>query len=385
MIRLSSERRWGSLRANDPFSHPSSTPRRTFTLLTLLVFALGVCVSLVSAPAAAQPAAEATPPAVKSLSESLTGIAKAEYEGGRILFKAGDYKNAIVKFQEAHKVSKDPRLLWNIAVCQKQLRQYSKMLTSLRRYRKDAKDTLTPRELERADAIEETVTSFISDLKLTVDQANAQVFVDGEMVGVTPLVERVTMDVGVRTLTIRKDGFKPDEREVTVPGGGEVTIDVRMVRDLHRGKLVINAGPNDVISLDGKVVGQGSYSGSVKSGPHTLKVTAPEMAAYQSEVVIQDDKERRIEVELNPLATDPTATILWVVGGVTLAAGATVAAVFIFQPDTGPTIEGTIPPGSVQLNTPGAGTARWGNTINRGSVYRGGMSVSTPMLTLGAW
>ena len=149
-------------------------------------------------------------------------MAKAEYEAGRILFADGDYKNAVVKFREAHKVSKDPRLLWNIAVCQKFLRQYSKMLTSIRRYRKEAKATMTPADREQADAIVETVTGFISDLKLTVDQANAQVFVDGEMVGVTPLVERVTMDVGNRTLTIRKDGFKPDEREIVVPGGGEV-------------------------------------------------------------------------------------------------------------------------------------------------------------------
>ena len=117
----------------------------------------------------------------------------------------------------------------------------------------------------------------------------------------------------------------------------------------------MNAGPNDVIMIDGKVVGQGSFSGSIKSGPHTLKVTAPEMEAYQTEVLIQDDKKRQIQVELNAQYVDPTATILWVAGGVALAGGATVAAIFIFQPDTGPTVDGSINPGSIQLGAPRSG------------------------------
>ena len=35
------------------------------------------------------------------------------------------------------------------------------------------------------------------------------------------------------------------------------------------------------------------------TGGHTLRVTAPGMAAYQSEVVIQDEKLRRVVVQLD--------------------------------------------------------------------------------------
>src|SRR5262245_5084124 len=73
--------------------------------------------------AASTPSAPSPP---KTLSETLTGMAKAEYEAGRILYGDKDYTSAIAKFQQAYQLSNEPRLLFNIAVCQKNLRKYSK-------------------------------------------------------------------------------------------------------------------------------------------------------------------------------------------------------------------------------------------------------------------
>src|SRR4051812_1715450 len=63
-------------------------------------------------PAAAAPAPAATQP---SLSATLTGMARAEYEAAKSLYQDGDFTNAIVKYQHAYELSKDPRLLWNVA------------------------------------------------------------------------------------------------------------------------------------------------------------------------------------------------------------------------------------------------------------------------------
>src|ERR1700759_4037610 len=71
--------------------------------------------------------AQAPPPAngaVKPLSDSLTGLAKAEYEAAKILYGTKDHAKAIVKFGRAYEISREPRLLFNIAVCQKNLRRY---------------------------------------------------------------------------------------------------------------------------------------------------------------------------------------------------------------------------------------------------------------------
>jgi hypothetical protein len=326
---------------------------RPLTKHTLALLAVGLGALLSAGPAIAQPAPTPAPaaPTAKPLAESLTGMSRAEYEAGRILYADKDYGNAIVKFQRAHELANDPRLLWNIAVCQKNLRRYSKMLTTIQRYQSEAAALLT--EDERAQAVEiiKTVQTFVSALKITVNEADADVLIDEEKVGTTPLAAPITVDVGIRKIRVVKKGFKEAALQKEIQGGGSVALDVDLEKEIHRGRLLVIAGDNDLIALDTKVVGKGRFEGSAPSGGHTLKVTAPGMAAYQSEVVIQDDQLRRVEVTLNPMArTDTTRTVLWIVGGAALAAGAAVGGAFLFKPQPAPGVQGNISPGTVQLS-----------------------------------
>jgi len=331
---------------------------RPLTKHTLALLAVGLGTVLHAGPALAQPApaAPAAPPPpvtgtpAKPLSESLTGMSRAEYEAGRILYADKDYGNAIVKFQRAHELAGDPRLLWNIAVCQKNLRRYSKMLTTIQRYQSEAAALLTDEERAQAVEIIKTVQTFVSALRITVSEGDAEVLIDEEKVGTTPLAAPVTVDVGTRKIRVIKKGFKEAAIQKEIQGGGSVALDVQLEKEIHRGRLLVIAGDNDLIALDTKVVGKGRFEGSAPSGGHTLKVTAPGMAAYQSEVVIQDDQLRRVEVTLNPMArTDTTRTVLWIVGGAALAAGAAVGGAFLFKPQAAPGVQGNIAPGTVQL------------------------------------
>ena len=120
------------------------------------------------------------------------------------------------------------------------------------------------------------------------------------------------------------------------------------LEDLHRGRLIVAAGPNDMIYLDGKAVGRASFDGSIPSGGHTLRVTAPGMTPHQTEVLIQDEKTRKIDVTLNPQA-ESGGKWLWIAGGATLLLGATVGGYFLFKsPDN--TVQGTISPGTVPIS-----------------------------------
>src|ERR1700753_74112 len=87
-----------------------------------------VCCAQPAAGAPEAPPAAAASPAAPALGESLTGAAKEEYETGRILFDNADYSGALVKFRHAYELSSDPRLLWNMGACEKNLRHYVKLL-----------------------------------------------------------------------------------------------------------------------------------------------------------------------------------------------------------------------------------------------------------------
>lgn len=295
------------------------------------------------------PASTKAPP--RPLADSLTGLAKAEYEAGRVLYADKDYPNAIVKFQRAYELSSDPRLLWNVAVCEKNLRRYSRMLATIQRYQREAAELLTAEEREQAAEIIKTVEAFVSELDLRVQLEGADVFIDDEHVGTTPLAEPLVVDVGTRRIRVAKPGFKEATLTREISGGGTVVLQVDLEEEVHRGRLVVSAGPNDFISIDGKPVGRARWEGWLPSGGHSLRVTAEGMAAYQSEVLIQDDQVRRIEVTLNPLPkSDTTKTVLWIVGGAAVAAGAVVGGVYLFKPSQPQPVEGTINPHVVQLS-----------------------------------
>jgi hypothetical protein len=315
------------------------------------VIALAAALALSPAPALAQ-SGKAAPalaqsgsaaPAAPPLSASLTGLARAEYEAGKLLYQDGDFQNALVKFQRVHELSQDGRLLWNIAVCEKNLRRYTRVLATLDRYLIDAGPLLSAADRQEAKDLVDAARPLVSSLRVTVTQPGAEIFVDDDKVGTSPLAAPVLLDLGKRRIRVQKAGFKPFEHIEQVAGGTELTVTADLARDLHQGRVSVKAGPKDLIAVDGKAVGQGKWEGKLPSGGHTLRVTAQGMASYQTEVLVQDDKSREILVTLNPLPKpSSTSTWLWVAGGAVVVAGAVVGGAFLFQPTRRPEVDGTL-------------------------------------------
>jgi hypothetical protein len=316
-----------------------------------------VCLLSVPALAQAQPrkpappaaAAPPAPPAPPPLSASLTGMAKAEFEAARILYRDNDFANAIVKYQHAYELSSDPRLLWNIAACEKNLRHYTRALTAIERYQREGGASLTEQDRKDAKDVQSVLLTLISSMKLLVSEPEAEVFVDDEKVGTAPLAAPVRIDVGKRTIRVHKPGFKDFEETRQVEGGTEFTLTARLVKEVHQGQVIIEAGAKDLIALDGKVVAQGRWEGALGSGGHSLRVTAPGMATFQTELLVEDNKTRRIPVNLNPLPrSGEGATWAWIAGGAALVAGAVIGGVILSRPSDQPAVNGTI--GSISLS-----------------------------------
>jgi len=247
------------------------------------------------------PAAPAAPPPAagpKPLSETLTTGAKSDYEAGRLLYGDGDHAGALVKFQSAFDQSKEPRLLWNMAACEKNLRHYAKVMALVERYSKEGGPLLTEQDKKDAKDLLGAIESFTAALTIDSNEAGAEVSIDDEVVGTTPLGKPIVVDLGVRRIKVKKDGFREALLAVPIGGSKEVTQAVKLEREVHEGKLTVHSSPDAAISLDGKQVGTGEFAGSVASGGHTLHVVAPGMRPYQTEVVIADNETRTVDVGL---------------------------------------------------------------------------------------
>ncbi len=291
------------------------------------------------------------PPGPPSLSESLTGAAKGDYESGMVLFTDGDYAGSLVKFSSAFDASKDPRLLWNMAACEKNLRHYSKALKLVRQYVTDGDKVLTDQDKQEAGELIKVMEPFTAKLKVTVDEPGSEVSIDDDVIGKSP-VEPLIVDIGTRKLHVHKDEFEDFNKELPVGGAMEVAVDVKMVKIVHEGRINVKASNDATIAIDDKVVGTGTWSGVLPSGGHTLKVTAPKYRVYQAEVLIQDKQSRDVAVTLEAEPSKGLPAWAWITGGV-VAGGLAVGGYFIFKQDSkydGPS--GNLNPGLVQANAP---------------------------------
>lgn len=304
-------------------------------------------------PAAPVPApAPAAPPGPPSLAESLTGDAKASYDSAKLLYGDGDYEGARVKFSAAYDKAKDPRLLWNVAACEKNLRHYARALKLVRAYAAEGGALLTEQDRTEAAELIKVMEPLTAKLVLKVSEPGADVTIDDEAIGASPVAPTV-VDLGTRRVRVKKAEFEEVVKEVPVGGAAEIELTIALVRIVHEGRLVVNAQPGDVIALDGTAVGTGTWSGTVRSGSHGLRVSAPKKIAYEVEILVQDKQVREIPVTLQAVPSSGVPVWVWVVGGAVVVSGATVGGYFLFRSkDTydGPT--GTIAPGLVNASHP---------------------------------
>jgi hypothetical protein len=257
-----------------------------------------------AAPAGSAPTVPPVPAGPKPLSESLTGGAKADYDSAKLLYGDGDFAGARIKFQSAYDQAHDARLLWNIAACEKGMRHYAKVIFTLRMYLDTGGDLLTAQDRADAKDLLAAIESFTVALKIVVNEDGADVSIDDEPAGTSPLKDPIVVDIGSRKIHVAKPGFKPFEANVPVGGTKEATQEIKLEREVHEGKVTVRSTGGATISIDGKDVGIDNFAGTLPSGGHTLRVTAPGMRPVQNEIVISDNESRSIDVALEPLTVE---------------------------------------------------------------------------------
>ncbi len=291
--------------------------------------------------------AGAATPAPAPLGESLPGEAKAAYESGLLVFNDGDSVGALAKFKHAYELSGDPRLLWNMAVCEKELRHYGRAASLVDRYLKDSGARLTAEQRQNAVGTESALRAYYSSVNLVGVPAGATISVDGAAVGVVPLKEALLLDLGTRRVRVEQAGFEPFEKELEVPGGGTldvpVTLHPQIVVSLPARLSVTSSGERDVVSIDGKAVGSQHWEGALVVGEHVVRVTAAGKKPYEAHVQLTAGATRSLQIILESEARTPLWA--WVSGGAAVVAGAAVGGYFLLKPSS--TAPGAHPEGKL--------------------------------------
>ncbi len=135
----------------------------------------------------------------------------------------------------------------------------------------------------------------------------------------------IAIDPGAHEVVATAPGFLEWRHQLTIGVLATVTsIDIPQLEkqpehvvapaapDVHEGTLRVTTAPGAVIELDDHQVAVGHYEAKLPSGEHRLHVAAPGMRPFESELVIQDNEVRSIDVPLErdvaiatPVAVEP--------------------------------------------------------------------------------
>lgn len=152
--------------------------------------------------------------------------ARKHFGQGLKLYKDGDFDAALVQFERAYAMKPNFKVLYNIAQCHFELRQYVEARDALSRYLKDGTGSI---ETERQAAVQNDLAELqrrIAHLTLKVNVTGATVYIDGKKAGVTPLRTPIDVNEGQRTISVETTDRGSKQRIVRVAGGEAQTVNV---------------------------------------------------------------------------------------------------------------------------------------------------------------
>ncbi len=260
-------------------------------------------------------------PAVRPLRDELPPEALHDWDAARELYDAKDFEGASVEFQRAYELSKNPRVLFNVAICQKNLAHYARAVAVLKRELAEGGTALSAVDQARVREAIETIETFVTTLDLNVSEPNATVSIDGrEVEARSPFTAPIPIEVGIHTITIHKHGFH--DTTITVEAASKqpvIPAKVTLEPLVRRGIVSVNVGgaPLPRVLVDGVEMGFAPYVGEFPIGRHTIDARAvghvsatasTELALDQRTVVnleLRAEKhEGRVRVDVLPLGAE---------------------------------------------------------------------------------
>jgi len=182
-----------------------------------LSLCLGLAVLAPSLPVAAQP------------SPSSKEEARSRYERGKQLYEEGAFDAALIEFQRAYDLAPSYKILYNIGQVHRQRNDYASALRVFERYLKEGGADIDAKRKAEVDKEIAQLKGRVATLQITTNVPGAEILVDDEPVGKTPLPQGVLVNSGKRKITASKEGRVPVSKIINVAGSDTMKIALDLV------------------------------------------------------------------------------------------------------------------------------------------------------------
>ena len=177
----------------------------------------------------AQGSAKGAPAARTAAAPDAEKEATRLYEQGVKAVKASQWDQAREAFGAAFKLKPHYQIAANLGRAELRAGKPREAAEHLAFFLREAKDEVADEDMAAARQLLLEARSKLAAVKVQVDAQGAEVFVDGEPLGRSPLAEPVYLDPGNRRFEARKPGLAPVWKEMDVAAGTAPVVALRLL------------------------------------------------------------------------------------------------------------------------------------------------------------
>ena len=231
------------------------------------------------------------------------------------------YSEALELYNRSYALNPLPALLYNRGRALEALSRFPEALDQLEEFVNTAPAELKAKTPHIDELIEE-IRGKITTLTIKSKVKRARILVRSQAVGTTPLKRPLRVNAGDATIEVSAEGYKPFKKKVTLPPGGELTIDATLVPKATTGLLIVSSTvPGAVVFIDKKRVGTAPAEQRVEKGKHQIRVRAEGYEEALTTAVVRAGERKRVKIPLEKTAPITARWWFWTGAAVLVAGG----------------------------------------------------------------
>lgn len=263
-------------------------------------------------------AAPKTTPARAKAENADQKVARAQLEHGQDQLKKGLADAALSSFLAARQLDDSVAVEAAIADATVALGKPAEARSGYLAFIDAHKPSLSPDQLSTCQAKLDEIKALTAQLSLQVSEVDAEVQLDGAVVGRSPLTEPLLANPGPHQITLNKPGFVALTQQLVLTRGVN-SLSLQLVPEVVTGKLRVTTSAQGVTELlvDNQVVGLLPWEGSLPVGKVTLIARTSDQTSLPLEVLVERDIVKPIVLAL--LANEGVLDVSSAAAGIRIA------------------------------------------------------------------
>jgi len=201
---------------------------------------------------------------------AVTASDKAELGAADKAAKAKDWAGALARYQAAARATPSPQAQLGAANALYQLGRLGEAYEAYDEAQRDYGAKLSGGEKGLVAARLKELAGKTGWLSVRVNETGAQVDVDTQSLGTSPVPALVRVPVGTHDVKITKPGFVTFANRAEVTADGKAVVDATMAREATAGHVSVQATEPLRVMVDGVDVGGTPWEGDLPAGAHEI-------------------------------------------------------------------------------------------------------------------